>query len=206
MTGIVNHQSVDMVGFARLTQNAAATANGRRVLVLDQYSQVVIAGYTWATDSNRTEEIDPLNEQPVVDSIVNLQAVAAVPVPNPSFAPSVDGIELFGFKDNSYHVYLIGGIGAAAANRTVTVTAWLSNDVEVPAGTRQWVECTLSAYDVTTGTTLAGAMTSTGNVVVQYFIDFDEINAKRIRIQYAWDGDPSVTNGKIVINARRKAL
>jgi len=204
MTGIVNHQSVDMVGFARLTQNAAATANGRRVLVLDQYNQVVIAGYTWATESNRTEEIDPLNEQPVVDSIVNLQAVAADP--GASYAPSVDGLELFGFKDVGFQIYLVGGIGAAAANRTVTVTVEASDDVEVPAGTRQWVDITLSCYDLATGTTLAAAMTCTGNVVVQYLIDCDEINNKRIRIKYDWDGDPSVTNGKIVINARRKAL
>lgn len=204
MTGIVSHQSMDVVGFARLTQNAAATANGRRVIVLDQYGQVVIAGYTWATDSNRMEEIDPMNEQPVIDSIVNLQAVAADP--GASYAPSSDGLEMFGFRDLEFHIYLLGGIGAAAANRTVTVTFEVSDDVEVPAGTRQWVDISAMAVDLTTGAALILPLVSTGNVVVQRVIDFDQLNSKRIRLKYDWDADPSVTNGKIVVNTRRKAI
>lgn len=204
MTGIRNYESMDAVGFARLTRNTPVTVAGRRVAVLDQYGQAVGAGYTWETDSNRSEEIDPLNEQPVVDTIVNLQAVAADP--GASYAPSSDGLEMFGFRDKSLHIYLLGGIGAAAANRTVTVTIEASNGVEVPAGTRQWVDITAAAVDDGTGAAVVLPIASTGNVVVQRALSMDQLNYKFVRVKYDWDNDPSVTNGKIVIAVRRKAV
>jgi hypothetical protein len=159
--------------------------------------------YTAATDSNRSEEIAPLNSkftQPAY--IVNNQNVVADP--GVSYAPSADGIVMDGFKDIAFQLYLLGGIGAAAANRTCTVVIQGSNDVEVPAGTRQWDTLGVG-YDLVNDMTQA-SWASTGAVALVTQIDFENWQHKRIRVMYDWDADPSVTPGVVSITERRKAL
>lgn len=159
--------------------------------------------YTEATDSYRSEEIAPLNHEHTQPAyVVNLQAVAVDP--GVSYAPSVDGIVMDGYKDIAFELYLLGGIGAAAANRTVTVSFEGSNDVEVPAGTRQWVTLGVG-YDLTNDGTQP-TWAATGATPLVAAVDFDNWMHKRIRVRYDWDADPSVTNGMIVITERRKAL
>lgn len=192
------------VSEARTVQATALVNGSIHRAVLNEYREAVIAGYTWTTDSVRMEEIDPLNEQPVVDEIYNNQAIVADP--GAVYAPSSDGLLMFGYKDFSLHLYLVGGIGAAAANRTVTLSVEATDDIEVPAGTRQWVDICPSGYNVRTNALGAANWTCTGNVVVQEIIDWDELNCKRVRVKFDWDNDPSVTPGKVVLRVRRKAL
>jgi hypothetical protein len=159
--------------------------------------------YTEATDSLRVEEIQPLNHEHTQPAyVINNQAVAADP--GVSYAPSVNGIVMDGYKDIAFQLYLLGGIGAGAANRTVTVTFEGSNDAEVPAGTRQWDTLGVG-YDLVNDGTQA-AWTATGATPLVTQVDFDNWMHKRIRVRYDWDADPSVTNGMIVITERRKAL
>jgi hypothetical protein len=190
---------------ARATQATALATGALHRGVMNEYREKVNAGYTWATDSNRIEEVDPLNEQPVIDELVNLQAVAADP--GVTYAPSADGILMFGYKDFSLQLYLLGGIGAAATDRTVTLTVQASDDVEVPAATRIWVDITAAGYNLRTNALGAASFTATGGVTAtSEIVDWDELDCKRVRIRYDWDADPSVTNGIIVVRARRKAL
>lgn len=191
---------------SRTAQDTLKATNQQVQPVTNEYAEQVVAGYNWADDALRGEEVDPLNEQPVIDEIVNLQAVAADP--GASYAPSADGMLMFGYKDFSISFHLVGGIGAAAANRTVTVTVECTDDIEVPAGVanRRWIDISQSGYNCRTNALGAASWTCTGNVIVEEKIDWDELNTKRVRIKYDWDADPSVTNGKIVVRARRKAL
>ncbi len=189
----------------QITIEGAPTATPFLIGDLNYYVYVVYQNkaYTEATDSLRTEEIQPLNHEITQPAyIVNLQAVAADP--GVTYAPSADGIVMDGYKDIAFQLYLLGGIGAAAANRTVTVVFQGSNDVEVPAGTRQW-DTLAVGYDLTTDLT-AASWVSVGNVALVTQVDFDNWQHKRIRVMYDWDADPSVTNGMIVITERRKAL
>jgi hypothetical protein len=188
-----------------VTLNGTGMAAPLLVGDFDYYLYVVYQdkAYTEATDSLRTEEIAPLNHEITGPTyVINNQAVAADP--GVSYAPSADGIIMDGYKDIAFQLYLLGGIGAAAANRTVTVVFQGSNDVEVPAGIRQW-DTLAVGYDLTTDLT-AASWVSVGNVALVTQVDFDNWQHKRIRVMYDWDADPSVTNGMVVITERRKAL
>jgi len=196
---------VKILGIARSSQKAAVANGSAALLVANLYNELVNAGYQWATDSNRTEESDPLNEQATVDSAVNLQAITDGTAA--AYAPSVDGIEMFGSSGISWQTYLLGGVGAAATDRTVTVTFEASNDVEVPAGTRIWADISAMAVDLTTGAALALPLTATGGVTAKNtIVDFQGLNVKRVRMKYIFDGLTGSTNGKVVINARRIAI
>jgi len=180
---------------------AVSTDSDANRPVTNLHGETVLASHTWPTQSDRSEEIDPESEKPVEDVIVNIQDVDADP--GASYAPSVDGLPMFGFDSVSFQLYLLGGIGAAAANRTVTVTFEGSDDLEVPAGTRQWVDITPAAYSENRDAT-SQTYTSTGAVALADLADFDAYNHKRIRVKYDWDADPSATDGKIVVVSRRK--
>jgi hypothetical protein len=194
-----------ILGLAKSSQKTAVATGDNTLLVANVYGEQVNAGYVWSTDSNRIEETDPVNEQPVVDSIVNLQAITDGTTT--AYAPSVDGLEMFGFKDLSLQLYLLGGVGTGPVDRTVTVTFECSNDVEVPAGTRIWVDISNAGYDVGTASSVVTSITHTGATSpVSKMIDFDNLNCKRFRVVYVYSGATAVTNGEAVINARRKAL
>lgn len=135
--------------------------------------------------------------------LVNNTAVTADP--GPSYAPGANGIQMLGFKDISFQLYLIGGTTGGPVNRTVTVTFEAYNGLDVAAAAR-WVDITPAGYDATTDTTGNANYTGVGSTVSEYMIDFDNLNYQAIRVLYDWDGAPDNTDGAIVITARRKAL
>ena len=160
--------------------------------------------YEGATGSVVVGERNPTNFVVITpEYLVNDTNVTADP--GASYAPGANGIQLLGFKDISFQLYLIGGIGAAAANRTVTVTFQGYNGLDVAAAAR-WVGVTPAGYCHQTDATGAANFQSVGNVINEYTVDFDNYNLQAIRVAYDWDADPSVTPGAILITARRKAL
>ena len=59
-------------GRARTTQITAVANNDRTDSIFNVYGEQVIAGYTWATQSLRTEEIDPISQQFVTETLANV--------------------------------------------------------------------------------------------------------------------------------------
>lgn len=163
--------------------------------------------YENASQSVSVGERNPTNFVVVTpEYLVNDTAV--IVDPGASYAPGATGIQMLGYKDITFQIYIIGGIGAAAANRTVTVTIEGYNGLDVAAAQR-WVDITTAGYDFSTGATGTVSFTSTGNVVVEEMIAFSDVyglNIEALRVKYDWDADPSVTDGAIVVTARRKAL
>jgi len=187
---------------ARSAQATAVDAGDAARPIVNLYGEQVIAGYDWNTASISVTEADPLNEKVVIDEIVNDTAVDSA---DSGSAPSADGIPMLGFKDISFQLYLVGGVDAGANNETVTVIFKATDDLSDGAAVR-WPDVTPAGYDLTTNTTGNASYTATGAAAVDYVVDFDEFNMKRIRADWAWGGAPDATDGEIVIRARRKAL
>lgn len=199
----VKDKGLQIMFDARSAQATAVDTGDAARPIVNLYGEQVIAGYDWNTASISVTEADPLNEKVVIDEIVNNTSVSADP--GATYAPSADGIPMLGFKDLSAQLYLVGGVGAAAANRTVTTTTEATDDLSDGAAVR-WPDITPAGYDLTTNTTGNASYTATGATAVDYIVDFDELNVKRWRLKYDWDADPSVTDGEIGVRVRRKAL
>lgn len=160
--------------------------------------------YEGVTSSVDVGERNPTNFV-VVPPEYLINDTAVVADPGPSYAPGAIGVQMLGFKDISFQLYLIGGTTGGPVNRTVTVTFEAYNGLDVAAAQR-WVDITPSGYDATTDTTGNANYTGVGAAVSEYMIDFDNLNYQAIRVLYDWDGAPDNTDGAIVITARRKAL
>jgi len=196
-------QGPQIMGSARTSQEAAVVNGDAARFVLNANGELVLASHTWATQSDRNEEIDPLNQQAVEDLIIDDTTIAADP--GTSYAPSADGILMFGYKDISFQLYIKGGIKTGPTNTTITVTFQGTDDLVVSAATR-WVDITQAGYDLGSNSNGNASFTATGATVADHIIDFDEFNCKRIRVVYDFDDDPDSTNGAIVVKSRRKSL
>lgn len=183
-------------------QTAVSAANDDVKINTDLSGQLRLASHTIATTSDRVEEIDPLSAQYTVMSLISNEAVAADP--GVSYAPSSTGSALGGYKGLSLQLYLLGGIGAAAVDRTVTVTLEATCGITVAAAT-VWEDVTQLAVDQD-GNSGAASLTSTGNTAASWLLDLGNPSWSHIRAKYDWDGDPSVTNGIIVASIRPRAL
>jgi hypothetical protein len=135
-------------------------------------------------------------------SLISDEAVAADP--GVSYAPSSTGSALGGYKGLSLQLYLLGGIGAAAVDRTVTVTLEATCGITVATAT-VWEDVTQLAVDQD-GNSGAASLTSTGNTAASWLLDLGNPSWSHIRAKYDWDGDPSVTKGIIVASIRPRAL
>jgi hypothetical protein len=80
--GNVAHDAADAgnpvkIGGVARTAQATAVANGDRVdATYNVYGEQVIAGYTWATNSIRVEEIDPISQHYVTETLAALTNIA----------------------------------------------------------------------------------------------------------------------------------
>lgn len=153
----------------------------------------------------RGEEVDPLSTQYVETVLVQNEAV--VVDPGASYAPNSAGLAMGGYSRLSLSIYLLGGIGAAATNRTVTVTVEASDGLTVAAAL-MWPAVTESVKSMLTGVDSAPSFTSTGTTAYSDILTLrnEDANVKLVRVKYDWDDDPSVTAGKIVVVARQRAL
>lgn len=200
------HNGVAMTATAGVvTVNGTGLAAPFLVGDFDYYLYVVYQekAYTEATDSYRTEEIAPLNHELTQPAYI-VNNVAVIVDPGPTYAPSVDGIVMDGYKDIQFQLHLRGGQTAGHVDRTVTVVFEGSNDVVV-GGARVWTALGVG-YDLTNDIT-AASWASVGLTDLDVEVDFDNWMGKRIRMRYDWDNDPSADHpGHVVATERRKAL
>lgn len=134
-------------------------------------------------------------------SVVNDVAIVAAPGGGIN-VPSDDGIVMDGYEGIGFQIYALGGQTNAHANRTVTVTFQVSNDVTVAAA-RRWVPVSVG-YDLGTDTT-AATWQSVGLTARDAAVDFDNLLHKRIRVNYTFDAAPEADHpGAVVITERRK--
>lgn len=137
--------------------------------------------------------------QPV--EIENDVAIVAAPVGGIN-VPSDDGIVMDGFSDIAFQIYLLGGQTNAHVNRTVTAIFQVSDDLLVGA-VRQWVT-TAAGYDQGTDATSA-SWSSVGLTALGAAIDFENLQHKRIRMNYTFDGAPQADHpGAVICVERRK--
>lgn len=186
---------------------AGEAIEAARVLLgtIDADTSLLSSTVTVGTNSLRSEEIDPLSAQYDTISLIANEAVAADP--GASYAPSSAGQAWGGYGPLSLGIYIKGGIGAAAANRTVTVTIEATNGGTVAAATI-WTDITESFKSLKAGVDSAASYTSTGATAYQDVLVLrrEDSNFKAVRVKYDWDADPSVTNGIIVVTARGAAI
>jgi len=138
-----------------------AVADGDAVIpVTSLNGEQVIASYTWATNSNRNEEIDPVDEHYVEEELVDTTDLSA----DTYYYPSSTGKALGNFNNVSIHGVTTGGV-------TVTVEAKIDDSTD-------WVDITPAGYRLDDNTT------GNASFVDQTFIlDFDELHVRNIRIK-----------------------
>ena len=108
-------------GRARSSQITAVASNDRTDAIFNLYGEQVMAGYTWATQSNRVEEIDPLSQQFVTETLAA--------VTNGTDATYYYYFDMNGFKYFALQSTLNGGSGTV----TLTAEATIQNDGTAPA-------------------------------------------------------------------------
>src|SRR4030042_1923677 len=127
--------------------------------------------YTIGTDSIRTEEINPPSQQYASELLVS----SAVLNNATYYYPSTTGAAMAGFKDVSFDYYLLGNAGPATITQTIEGT---SDDV-----TPYWHGITMAGYNLGTDATGGVSFAAVCAVVVDGILDFDEYNAKFIRVK-----------------------
>jgi len=138
--GNVAHDAADsgnpvkVGGRAVSAQIAAVAADDRTDFITNLYGEQVMAGHTWATNSNRVEEINPISQQYVAETLLALTNIA-------------QSTTAYGYIDMAGVKYLgIQGETSGATPTdvlTVTLEATCQDDGTAPAS------CTYQ--DVTTG-------------------------------------------------------
>ena len=164
---------------------AALTAGQIAELLTNLYNELVTAGYTWATNSNRTEEINPLNDKHVTESLVDTTDVAAT-----AYYPSSLGASMDGFDDLTL-------TGKVITDTDTNIIELQVTDDEDPA-TADWVS--IYGYDAY-GNAMANTVTAASATVTFAWV-FENLNFKYFRVKYIV---ADVTNTTI-IKMRRKAL
>jgi len=142
-------------------------------------------------DAQKTVTQNPLNQQIVEESIADTTNVA-----DNTYYPASTGMSLDGYKDFSLNGQLIDGAG-----ETTSLTVETTNDEDTTNG--RWVR----AYGVLTtdigGTLLldtAAAIVSATNQTTDYSWEFDNINARYIRLKI----DATAATNTVIIKSRKR--
>lgn len=195
VTGDVAHDGVDagepvkIGGYATDSQVTAVAVADRVNRVLSLNGENINRNHTYATNSDRTEEIDPLSQQFVPDELADTTNVASGTA---TYYPSSAGMSQDGFKD--FHLQF--GIGDTGGIIGFTVEA-TTDDAASP----DFIDITPAGYRLDTNTTGVGSIfvtsgTSTG------MMDWDELNVSKVRVKLV---NNTATNS-VQFHTRRKAL
>jgi len=210
-TGIHDVAAAAKLGGVRLLGNATAALQTAVSATLDDAKintdlsgQVRLASHVIANVADNVTEIDPISEHYSPATIlVSYEAVAADP--GASYAPDAAGHALTYGHQAAVQLYINGGVGAAAVDRTVTVTIEASMGLLVAAAVR-WIDVSKSLLDLNTGLSNVSEWTSTGDDPQEYLLSLGSVPFSHFRVKYDWDADPSVTNGAVVVNTFKSAL
>jgi len=145
---------------AASAQIAAVTAADRSDLISNLYGELVLANHTWATQSNRDEEIDPVDEHYLEIELVDDTNLGAATV----YYPSATGQSMANLNNVSTHGVTSGGV-------TTTFEARIDDSTD-------WVDITPAGYRLDDNTT------GNASFVDQTFmLDFDDLHVRHIRIK-----------------------
>uniref|UniRef100_A0A6M3K5V8 Uncharacterized protein n=2 Tax=viral metagenome TaxID=1070528 RepID=A0A6M3K5V8_9ZZZZ len=180
LAGSVAHDAADagnpikIGGYAASSQRTAAAAADRVDAIFNLNGELVNAGYTWATSSNRSEEIDPISTHYLNESLLDTTNISAAT----HYYPSSTGASMDGYKGLSVTGKLIDADG------TLTVTVEATNDEDTTSG--DWEDVTATFIDTSDGA-VGGAYTVTNGTLIFGFYNPD-FNFRYYRIVVVADG------------------
>ena len=184
---------------------APATATHLVQLLSDLYGRLMSASFQLASQSDRTEEVNPLNDKYVTElfSEDDIDAIST------SYWPSAAGASMDSYKDLDFHLYVKGGLnGENQAN--IAVYLDVSSGMLI-GGVRYWDDVSLAGYVLDADQTVrelaeTALINVTGNVAASRVVDFDELNIKYFRLRYVVTlFAPTTANAEFHVGARRKA-
>ena len=114
------------------------------------------------------------------------------------YAPSKDGLDLFGFDHISLQASLRGGVGIGQVDRQVSVNFEASID-----GNNWFCIDTLGILS-TTGGPCPGGLSTLGSAGWDVALHFNNIYFRFFRAHIVWDGETSVVEGKALISTLRE--
>ena len=188
---------------------AAVDNNDVSAIVTDLYGRTMLASHQLLTQSDRVEEINPLNEKEVIEELIDDETIDD---DTTLYYPSEAGGTLENYAQLSFQYHLVGGVTVAGANVTMTVTIETNFDGDGAAG--RWVDITKAGYlpedDETVGAAGASAIVSVGVAANDGEIDFDEIRGLAYRVKITFSAIPTSAGGgtyaEAVIHAQRMVM
>jgi len=185
----IGTDGVALVGKSRTTQAAAVTAdNDAAQLVVSENGELVIKGHTWTTNSNRSEEIDPVTQHYSDDDLADTTNINAT-----AYYPSSTGQSMGGYRDLSFTGKLIDADG------TLTWTLEGTNDEDTAAG--DWIDVTSGGYRPDNHTA-GNASIAVTNGTETYAIMFDNFNYRYYRVKVTQTGNTNT----VIVKGRRKGV
>jgi len=146
LAGSVAHDAADagnpvkIGGYAASSQRTAAAAADRVDAIFTLNGQLVTAPYTWATNSDRTEEIDPLSQHYVNETLLDLTNIA-------TNTTGYGYVDMNGFSGLSIQGETSGATPTDVL--TVTIEGTNQDDGTAPASCT-YQDITAMAYDYAT--------------------------------------------------------
>ncbi len=170
-----------------LTVAGAAFVNTDTFIVTTSIARALDgSGYSASSNADRVEEVDPLDQHYVGDSLVDTTNISAAT----HYYPSATGMSIDSYKDLSVSGKFIDADG------TLTLTIEMMNDEDTTSG--DWIQ--VYAYDDKNNTTTNSWTVTNGTLT--FANSFNEANYKHARVKVVASG---ATN-TVIVKARRKAL
>lgn len=144
---------------ARSSQNTAVQNADACRPIANIYGEQVQAGHTWATNSNRSEEIDPVDEHYGEEELIDTTDIAAAT----NYYPSSTGKAMGNFNNMMLHLVGSGGV-------TVTVEAKIDDSTD-------WADVTLGANNLITNTHAASYVDTSG------MLQFKDLWVRNVRVK-----------------------
>jgi hypothetical protein len=187
---------------------------GRMVqLLADLYGRLMSAAFTIATQSDRNEEVQPLNDKYITEGV----DIDDITDNDDHYWPSEAGATMDSWKDWGVQLYVIGGT-AGDNNARIDVYLEVSSGMVI-SGDRYWDDASLAGYVVGSITTPTDGdqtirelgetslISSTGTTAASRVINFDNLNIKYWRLRYEVTlFEPTTVNAEFHAAIRRKAM
>lgn len=166
ISGDVAHDAADAGepiktgGYALSSQRAAVAAADRVDQAYSLYGELIQRSHTYGSQSDRSEEIDPLDEHYVEEELVDDTNLGAATV----YYPSSTGRAMGNFNNVSIHYALTGGV-------TFTLEAKIDDSTD-------WVDITPAGYDLSTN-----ASGNASYVDLSGIVDWGGLHVRTIRVK-----------------------
>jgi hypothetical protein len=167
---------------SRLAQAPAFTAANDEKSghpILNEFREIVLAGYNWVGRFLNVAEANPLSYQVPEQE---LAAAVAIVVATPQYFPSSAGMAMLGFKDLSAGFTTVTG---ANAGDTMKVEFQVSDDTTNPPAAGSWTPASAVAVDQATaalGPAAGWLTTSVGPALTTaWTVNWNKLNVRRFR-------------------------